>query len=492
MKEWTTVIGLEVHAELETKSKMFSDCPVVDSVEAAPNTAVDALSLGMPGTLPVINMKAMEYGIMVGLALNCEIPPLNQFARKNYFYPDLPKGYQISQYDRPLAINGYITIELEDGASKRIRVRRAHMEEDTGKLTHSLGGSLVDYNRAGVPLLEIVSEPDMRSIAEVEAYARKLRSILRYLGVNNGDMSKGILRFEANVSVLHESDTELRERTEIKNLNSIRNMAKAIDYEVKRQIKLYRTGSLVKPATLGWDEAAQKIVVQRYKERADEYRYFPEPDLPIVEVSREWVAEIEAKLPALPDQLQRRFVEELGLSQYDAGVLTAERKVAEYFLAVVESGIDAKLAANWLSTDLFRLMNAQEIEREAIDKLPISAGNFAGLLRLVQSGTINQSTARKKVLPEMWATGKSARAIVDAKGLAQISDPALIGEKVDKVLSENEALVKRFLAGNTKVLNALFGKIMGEMRGKGDPAIVRRSLLEGLEKLKQEIDLGAN
>ena len=242
MSEWKTVIGLEVHAELETESKMFSSCPVVDSVEAEPNTAVDPLSLGMPGTLPVINMQAMEYGIMVGLALNCEIPPINQFARKNYFYPDLPKGYQISQYDRPLAVNGYIDIELEDGASKRIRVRRAHMEEDTGKFSHIMGGSLVDYNRAGVPLLEIVSEPDISSAAEAEAYARKLRSILRYLGVNSGDMSKGVLRFEANVSVMRESDTELRERTEIKNLNSIRNMGKAIEFEVKRQIKLYNGG----------------------------------------------------------------------------------------------------------------------------------------------------------------------------------------------------------------------------------------------------------
>ncbi len=484
MGNWRTVIGLEVHAEMETASKMFSACPVVDSVEAEPNSAVDPLSLGMPGTLPVINMQAMEYGIMVGLALNCEIPPVNQFARKNYFYPDLPKGYQISQYDRPLAINGHINIELEDGSAKRIRVRRAHMEEDTGKLSHIMGGSLVDYNRAGVPLLEIVSEPDINSAAEAEAYARKLRSILRYLGVNSGDMSKGVLRFEANVSVMQDSDTELRERTEIKNLNSIRNMVKAIDYEVQRQIKLYQKGENVKPATLGWDEAGEKIVVQRYKERADEYRYFPEPDLPLVEVSREWVEEIESKLPALPDELQRRFVDELGLSHYDAAVLTAERAVAEYFQKVVALGIDAKLAANWLSTDLFRLMNAQEVEREAINSIPLTASNFAGLLALVQQGFINQNTARKKVLSEMWKTGEDAHSIVEARGLAQISDPALISQKVDQIISENGDMVERYLAGNDKVLNALFGKIMGEMRGKGDPAIVRRSLLEKLERLK--------
>ena len=483
MGEWKTVIGLEVHAEMETESKMFSSCPVVDSVEAEPNTAVDPLSLGMPGTLPVINMQAMDYGIMVGLALNCEIPPINQFARKNYFYPDLPKGYQISQYDRPLAVKGHVNIELDDGCSKQIRVRRAHMEEDTGKLSHIVGGSLVDYNRAGVPLLEIVSEPDINSSAEAEAYARKLRSILRYLGVNSGDMSKGVLRFEANVSVLRETDRELRERTEIKNLNSIRNMVKAIDYEVKRQIRLYRGGETVKPATLGWDEAAQKITVQRYKERADEYRYFPEPDLPVVEVSREKVARIAAGLPALPDELRQRFVDELGLSAYDAGVLTAERAVAEYFQQIVAAGVEPKLAANWLTTDLFRLMKANDVEREAIDGIPLSAGNFAGLLSLVENGSVNQSTARKKVLPEMWSSGKSARAIVDEKGLAQVSDPAIIEASVDKVLAANDDMVQRYLGGNQKVMNALFGKIMGELRGKGDPSLVRRVLLDKLKQM---------
>ena len=484
MGAWKTVIGLEVHAELETESKMFSACPVVDSVEAAPNSAVDPLSLGLPGTLPVINRQAIEYGIMVGLALNCEIPPVNQFARKNYFYPDLPKGYQISQYDHPLAVNGYLHIALENGASKKIRIRRAHMEEDTGKLTHTPGGSLVDYNRAGVPLLEIVSEPDIASAAEAEACARKLRSILRYLGVNSGDMSKGILRFEANVSVMHQSDAKLRERTEIKNLNSIRNMGRAIDAEVRRQIRLYEQGGTVKPATLGWDEAAQNITIQRYKERADEYRYFPEPDLPIVEVGAAWVAEIAAKLPALPDELQARFRHELGLSAYDAGVLTAEPAVARYFEAVIATGIDPKLASNWLTTELFRLMKEQSIEREDMGSIPVSAANFAELLALVEKNTINQSTARKKVLSEMWSAGRTAQAIVEEKGLAQISDPQIIGEKVGKVIGENDKMVQKLLAGNSKVMNALFGKIMGEMRGKGDPRIVRQILQDRLDDIR--------
>ena len=485
MSEWKTIIGLEVHAELETASKMFSSCPVVDSVEADPNSAVDPLSLGLPGTLPVINMQAMEYGIMVGLALNCEIPPINQFARKNYFYPDLPKGYQISQYDRPLAVKGYVAIDTKNGATKRIRVRRAHMEEDTGKLSHVMGGSLVDYNRAGVPLLEIVSEPDLFSADEAASYARKLRSILRYLEVNSGDMSKGILRFEANVSVMRAGDGDLRERTEIKNLNSIRNMVKAIEYEARRQIKLYQAGDTVKPATLGWDEAAQRITIQRYKERADEYRYFPEPDLPIVEVSRAWVDEIRAKLPALPDQLQRRYVEELGLSEYDAGVLTAERAVSDYFQEMIAKGAEPKSAANWITSDLFRLMNAKEIGREGISGIPISASGFAELLALVQEGVINQSTARKRVLPAMWETGQDARAIVDEGGLAQVSDTALIADAVDKVLRANADMAQRYLDGNDKVVNAIFGRIMGELRGKGDPKIVRELLNEKLLRLKE-------
>ena len=483
MSAWKTVIGLEVHAELETESKMFSRCPVVDSVEAEPNSAVDPLSLGMPGTLPVINMQAMEFAIMVGLALNCEIPPVNQFARKNYFYPDLPKGYQISQYDRPLAINGYVTIESGDGETKRIRVRRAHMEEDTGKLTHTMGGSLVDCNRAGVPLLEIVSEPDMHDVQEVEAYSRKLRAILRYLGVNSGDMSKGILRFEANVSVMREDEGELRERTEIKNLNSIRNMVRAIEYEVGRQIKLYESGDAVKPATLGWDEAAQRITVQRYKERADEYRYFPEPDLPIVEVSREWTREIAARLPALPDELEARFVNEWGLNAKDARIIAGERAIAEYFMAMVKAGSEPKAAYNWITSELFRLMNAHEIEREAIDAIPVSAEDFAGLLSLVRGGVINQNTARKKVLPEMWRGGKSAKAIVEAQNLAQVSDAGVIGAAVDKVMAENDDMVQRLLGGNKKVMNALFGKIMGELRGKADPRIVRENLQSTLDSL---------
>ncbi|MCB9458736.1 MAG: Asp-tRNA(Asn)/Glu-tRNA(Gln) amidotransferase subunit GatB [Anaerolineaceae bacterium] len=485
MSDWITIIGLEVHAEMLTETKMFSACPVVDSVTAAPNSAVDPLSLGMPGTLPVINQQAMDMGMMVGLALNCEIPPFNQFARKNYFYPDLPKGYQISQYEYPLAINGYMDIELEDGTSKRIGITRAHMEEDTGKLTHVNGGSLVDFNRAGVPLLEIVSEPDIRSSAEAEAYARKLRAILQYLGVNHGDMSKGVLRFEANVSVMHKDDTEFRTRTEIKNLNSIRSMVRAIDKEVKRQIKLWESGEGVKQATLGWDEDAGKIIIQRYKERPDEYRYFPEPDLPIVEVSREWVERVKASLPELPDAKRARYVADLGLTPYDAHVLTLDKAVADYYDDVVAAGADPKSAANWMTGDLFRLLNEANISREDIANTPLTAEKFAGMIKLVEGPTINAATARKDVMPVMLETGKDAAEIVEEKGLSQISDPNLIADKVQEAIDSNSDIVQKYLEGNDKVINALFGKTMGALRGKGDPAVVRQVLQEKLDAMKE-------
>lgn len=476
MTDWKPIIGLEIHAEMQTQSKMFSACPVVDSVEAPPNSAVDAVSLGLPGTLPVINKLAMDYGMMVGLALNCEIPPVNQFARKSYFYPDLPKGYQISQYDRPLAVNGYVDIELDDGSSKRIRIRRAHMEEDTGKLTHVGGGaSLVDYNRAGVPLLEIVSEPDIFSAEEAEAYARKLRAILRYLGVNNGDMSKGILRFEANVSVMHKDDTEFRTRTEIKNLNSIRNMGRAIEYEIKRQINLYEKGDTVVQATLGWDEAGQKIVIQRYKERADEYRYFPEPDLPIVEVSREWVEDVRAKIPELPDAKQRRFIDELGLGEYDAAQLVAEKSIADFYEGALATGADAKMTANWILGNLFAVMNTNNVSREDIDHIRITAGQFGALVKLVEDSTLNKGTAAT-VLEEMWASGADPAKIVDEKGLAQVSDSGVIDSTIQQVLADNEAMVQRYRDGEAKVFGALMGEAMRALKGQGNPQVVRETL----------------
>ena len=487
MSDWTPIIGLEVHAELLTESKMFSSCPVVDSVEAAPNTAVDPVSLGLPGTLPVVNQQAVEFGLMVGLALNCEIPPSNQFARKSYFYPDLPKGYQISQYDRPLAKNGWLEIEVspEQGEpyTKRVRIRRAHLEEDTGKLVHVNGGSLVDYNRAGVPLLEIVTEPDIHSAEEAEAYARKLRAILQYLGVNDGDMSKGVLRVEPNISVRHKDDTDYRTRTEIKNLNSIRSLYRATKQEIERQIKAWESGEGVRQATLGWDEARQRLVVQRYKERADEYRYFPEPDLPILEISREWVEAVRAKLPELPDAKRDRFINSYGLSRYDASVLVAERAVARYYEEALAAGANPKSAANWITGSLFSLMNRDGMEREDILATKVRPAMLAALIKLVDAGTLNRGMAAT-VLAEMWETGEDPAHIVQTKGLAQVSDTGAIEQAVAQVLADNAAMVEEYLAGKDKLFGALMGEAMRALKGKGNPQLVKDVLARQLAAKK--------
>ena len=478
--DWTPIVGLEIHAELLTESKMFSACPVVDSVTAAPNTAVDPVSLGLPGTLPVINRRALEMAMMVGLALNCEIPPINQFARKSYFYPDLPKGYQISQYDRPLCVNGHIDIDLSDGSTQRIRIRRAHLEEDTGKSMHTMDGSLIDYNRAGVPLLEIVTEPDIHSAESAEVYARLLRSILRYLGVNDGDMSKGVMRIEPNISVMHKDDTGYRTRTEVKNLNSIRSLFRSIEYEVARQIKAWESGEGVRQATLGWDEARQRTIVQRYKESAEEYRYFPEPDLPIVEVSREWVADVRARLPELPSARRDRFMNALGLSRYDASVLVAEQKVAAYFEAAVAQGAAPKSTANWMIGQLFSLLNAQNIDREAIDIISVTPARLAALVRLVDGGTLNKATG-VAVLTEMFETGQDAQTIVEAKGLAQISDTRAVDAAIAQMLAENAGWAQEYLDGKDKLFGPMMGKVMGILKGQGNPAVVRELLAKALE-----------
>jgi aspartyl-tRNA(Asn)/glutamyl-tRNA(Gln) amidotransferase subunit B len=475
MSEWTPIIGLEIHAELLTRSKMFSSCPVVDSVTAPPNTAVDPVSLGLPGTLPVINLEAVEMALIVGLALNCDIPPINQFARKSYFYPDLPKGYQISQYDRPLAINGYVDIDLSDGSTRHIRVRRAHLEEDTGKLTHVDSGSLVDYNRAGVPLLEIVTEPDIHSAEEAEAYARRLRAILQYLGVNDGDMSKGVMRIEPNISVRHKDDTDYRTRTEVKNLNSIRSLFRAIEYEVERQIEAWESGEGVRQATMGWDEARQRTVVQRYKEDADEYRYFPEPDLPIVEISREWIERARARLPELPAAKRARFIEQLGLGEYDASVLVAEQAVAHYYEDVLAGGANPKSAANWMLGNLFGLLNSGGVDREAIGTIKIAPAQFAELVKLVDAGAINKATA-VTVLGEMWETGADSAKIVADKGLAQISDANVIESTISAVLEANADMVAGYLGGKNKLFGPIMGQVMAALKGQGNPQVVRETL----------------
>ncbi len=476
MTTYEPVIGLEVHAELLTRSKMFCGCPVVDNTTAPPNTAVCPICSAQPGALPVINRQAVEYAIMVGLALHCTINEFNQFARKSYFYPDLPKGYQISQYEFPLASRGWLEIQIK-GPTRRIGITRAHLEEDTGKSFHAGDHSLVDLNRAGVPLLEIVSEPDLRSPEEVEAYARKIRAILVYLGVNHGDMSKGVLRFEANVSIRPTGSPEFGTRTEIKNLNSIRSLVRAVRYEIQRQIRLVESGQRVVQQTMGFNETTGQTVTQRVKERADDYRYFPEPDLPPLHISREWVREVEARLPELPDARQARFMATLGLSAQDAGVLVMDKAVADYYEAAVKEGGDPKKLANWITGELFRLMNASGVE---IDTLKITPSALVELIALVDTGAITQTTA-KEVLGEMFETGQRPRSMVEARGLAQISDEGALQATVVRVIEANPKEVASYLGGKETLLGWFVGQVMRETQGRANAQMVSDLLRTQLE-----------
>ena len=472
------VIGLEVHTQIHTRSKMFCSCPVVeDTGDLEPNTYVCPVCAALPGVLPVINRRAVEMAIMTGLALHCQVPPATRFARKSYFYPDLPKGYQISQYAPvfpPLTVSGYLEIETEAGI-KRIRINRAHLEEDTGKLHHVDGVSLVDFNRAGVPLLEIVTEPDMRSAEEVLVYATKLRAILVYLGINTGDMEKGMMRFEANVSVRPAGSDALNPRHEIKNLNSFRALTRSVAYEIESQIATLEAGGVVIQQTMGWDDARGVTVPQRGKEEAHDYRYFPEPDLPPLKIRREWVEELRDQLPELPDARRARFVADYGLGDYDAGLLVADKGVADYYEATMVAIGDAaapKAVANWVTGELFRLM--RETGRK-IDELSVSPPALAELVGLVEGGAINQSTG-KEVLEEMFAAGRSARHIVEERGLAQISDTAALEGIVGQVLEKNPQQVGEYLAGKTQILGWLMGQAMRATQGKANPQVVRELL----------------
>ena len=486
--EYEPVIGLEVHAELETKSKMFCGCPVVDSTVAEPNISVCPICAGMPGVLPVVNRQAVEYALRVALALECEIAPTSIFARKNYFYPDLPKGYQISQYEQPLAVNGQLAIFTSQG-EKVIHIRRVHLEEDTGKLTHVHANgseeeaySLVDLNRAGVPLLEIVSEPDMRSAEEVRAYATALRSLLRYLQVNSGDMQKGIMRIEPNVSVRPAGTERLGTRTEIKNLNSFRALERSVAFEIERQSELLRTGQSVVQQTLGWDEGRGVTVAQRSKEEAHDYRYFPEPDLPPLVVETEWVEAVRSSLPELPAAKMHRFQEQYGLGAYDAEVLVAEPAVADYFEQTAAAAPDStpKVAANWISGELFSLLNQAGTDIQATRITPQA---LAELIEMVVHGEINQSTA-KAVLGEMFMTGKAAGEIVSEKGLRQISDEGFIAGLVSQVLEENPEQVQTYLSGKETVSRWLFGQTMRAAKGRANPQVIQAELDKQLERRK--------
>ena len=480
MAEYIPVIGLEVHAELQTHSKMFCGCPVVDSTQASPNTAVCEICTGMPGTLPVINRRAVEFGMRVAAALHCTIAPVSVFARKNYFYPDLPKGYQISQYELPLAQHGWIAVQTECG-SKKIRIRRVHLEEDTGKLIHADGYSLIDFNRSGVPLLEIVSEPDMHSVEEAKAYASALRALVRYLGVNSGDMEKGVMRFEANISVRPADEDQLGTRSEVKNLNSFRAMEHAIAYEVQRQSALLDAGEEVLQQTMGWDEQNQQTYSQRSKEEAHDYRYFPEPDLPPLHLEPEWISSIESSLPELPAQKIDRYERDYGLSRYQASVIAQEKEVAAYFEEAVQAGdeISAIAIANWLTGELFSLMNQTQT---AMSAMPFSANHLVELVKLVEEGTINQTTA-KSILSAVFATGQSPRAYVSEHDLAQVHDPALLTKLIHATLEHHPEQVQQYLAGKIALQQWFFGQVMRAAKGQANPTVLKELLEKALLEL---------
>lgn len=479
--QYEAVIGLEIHAELLTKSKMFCGCRVVDSVEATPNSAVCPVCLGMPGMLPVINRRAVDFALRVALALGCEIQPYNTFARKNYFYPDLPKGYQISQYELPIGRHGRLDISLPSGEIKRIGIRRVHMEEDTGKLTHlDSGGSLVDYNRSGVPLLEIVSEPDIRSGEEARAYAMRIRQILRYLGVNSGDMEKGVLRVEPNISVRPLGSRTYGTRIELKNLNSFRALADGTDFELARQADLLNAGGQVVQETRGWHDTRRETFSQRLKEEAEDYRYFAEPDLPPVVLSEEWISAARNNLPELPQDKEDRY-HSLGLSGYEAEALAEDRDVAEWFDEAVNAGGAPKALANWVLNDLFRLMNERG---QRIEHLPLPPAALVELLKLVERGDINQTSARE-VLAEMIDSGQTPAAIIAARGLTQISDEGALGAIIDQVLAGNPEPLATYLGGKESLLGWFVGQVMRATRGQANPALVNRLVQERLAAKKQ-------
>jgi len=481
--EFEPVIGLEVHAQLLTASKMFCGCSA-DYAGAPPNTHVCPVCLGMPGSLPVINQTAVEYTILTALAFRCEIPEFSKFDRKNYHYPDLMKGYQISQYDLPLSQNGYVLVD-DAGVIKRVGVRRVHLEEDTAKLFHVDGASLIDVNRAGVPLMEIVSEPEMHSVEEARLYSLKLRQILRYLGVSSGDMEKGAMRFEANISLRPKGSQELSPtRVEIKNLNSLRAMMRGAEYEIARQTKILRAGGTVAQETMGWDEERGVTVTQRSKEEAHDYRYFPEPDLPSLQVARAWVDEIRARLPELPDDRRERLMRADGLSAYDASVITAEKEIADYFDRAVAAGkqpaVDAKAIANWVTGELFRLMKETGVEVSAVK---IAPAQIPDLVARVNAGTISNTIA-KTVFGEMFATGRDAHAIIAEKGLAQISDRSALVGIVEQVIADNPKAVAEYLAGKEAIAKFLVGQVMKMTKGQGNPALVNELVIERLKTLR--------
>ncbi len=496
MAEYEAVIGMELHAQLLTRSKLFCGCDAA-VFGAEPNTHVCPVCLGMPGVLPVLNRRAVEQTILVGLSLNCEIAETAVFSRKNYFYPDLPKAYQISMYDFPLCQDGWLEVEIpsdlapttvraeggQEGAgemarapaalARRIGIRRVHLEEETAKSFHVGDHSLVDFNRAGLPLMEIVTEPDIRTPEEARQYLITLQTVLRYLGVSTGDMEKGAMRCEPNVSVRRVGTEMFGTKVEVKNLNSFRAVKQALEYEVARQIAVLEAGGQVRQVTMGWDERRGQTVEQRSKETSEDYRYFPEPDLPPLRIERGWVEEIRARLPELAGARRMRFVAEYGLVPEEASVLVADREVADYFEAAARvgqaRGVDPRTTSNWVTGEIFRLLKAEGV---GVGELPVAPEALAELMALVEEGTITANSS-KRVLEAMYTTGRTPVEIVKEQGLAQISDEAALARVVDELLAAHPDQVARFREGKETLLQWFVGQVMRATRGKANPQVVR-------------------
>jgi aspartyl-tRNA(Asn)/glutamyl-tRNA(Gln) amidotransferase subunit B len=474
--KYETVIGMEVHVELHTKSKMFCSCPA-DHFQIGANEHICPVCTAQPGALPVINGRALELTAMTGIALHCQIRPRSVFARKNYVYPDLPKGYQISQFEFPICEDGWVDISTSAGA-KRIGIVRVHLEEDTGKLLHEGNASLVDYNRAGVPLMEIVTDASLRSADEAFAYVQKIRQLVRYLEASTGDMEKGAMRCEANISVRPEGSEEFGTKVEVKNLNSFRSVRNAIDYEVKRQVEVIEEGGAVRQVTMGWDEGDGSTREQRSKEYADDYRYFPEPDLLDVRVDDAWMQRVETELPELPDAKAGRFAATHGLEPEEAALLVEDRGVAEYFEQVIDvDGVDAKGAANWMTGEFFRRL--KEADAADITAVKVRPQQLGQLLKLVTDATISGSAA-KDVFGVMWESGGEPDKIVEEKGLKQISDSSELETAVEAVIAEQSEAADKVRGGDEKPIQFLMGQVMRATKGKANPQLVQQLLRQQL------------
>lgn len=481
ISDFEAVIGLEIHAQLKTETKIFCGCST--NFKAEPNTNICPVCLGYPGTLPVLNKKAAEFAVRMGIAVNCEINRVSEFARKNYFYPDLPKGYQISQFDKPVCHNGYIEVTDSDGNKKRIRINRIHLEEDAGKSVHDRGDfTLVDVNRCGVPLIEIVSEPDIRTASEAVSYLASIKQLVEYLDICDGNMEEGSLRCDANISVRKKGETKLGTKTEVKNMNSFKNVEKAINYEINRQIEIIEDGGTIVQETLLWNADLGEASSMRSKEDAHDYRYFPDPDLLPLVIDDAWFDEIRSSLPELPEAKRERYLRDFGLSEYDAGVLTSDKGMAAYFEETIIHTDAYKQVCNFVMVDLLKEINEKKI---TFNELLLTPEKLASLIRIIDEGLISVKIARE-VLPHLLATGEEPAEYVKSKNLIQISDTGELAKIIDDLLAKNPGNVEEYIAGKDKVLGFFVGQVMRATSGKANPAMVNKLLSEKLNLLKEK------